>query len=417
MIGIVCLVVFAGALWGALAAAGQLRQRSLLAVIMGGYALRVVIHFFIREVKLFSHVVGGDSVGYEIYARLIALIWHRSGVHFVDADELVDLGPTTLPSNLFALIAYIDDGPTMRLGCTAIVALAAGLTALNLYMLAVEFRAERKTALLFASIIYFQPSFLFYTSDMYKDGLVLCFTLGALGSALRLSYRFSVRHAIVGLVCIGALWYVRFYLIFVTVAPLVVGLVGLNTKGAVRSLLVGLGLAVGALAVAGFTDILQLASERASQTFDHGTSSAVLNSNSQGGSGVVFDDDGSPFGALPAKLAYTLFSPFPWAGGSLGFQLGKLDVFLWYFVLYRAIRGALQTDRRLVILLATFILPCTFMYAMSMANVGLIVRQRLVIVAAMTLLAALYKPKNAAKRARARDPRALRALKKLRAAA
>ncbi|MBX3196822.1 MAG: hypothetical protein KF894_01595 [Labilithrix sp.] len=291
------------------------------------------------------------------------------------------------------------------------MALAAGLTALNLYTLALQFGAARRSALLFASILYLQPAFLFYTSDMYKDGLVVSLTLGALGSALRLAYRFSLRHAVIGLLCLGALWYVRFYLIFVTVAPLLVGVVGLNAKSFVRSLLAALLLAAGAVALSGYTDILQMTSDRVSQTFEHGTSEAVIGSNSLGGSGVVFDDGGSPYGALPAKLAYTLFSPFPWAGGSLGFQLGKLDVFLWYFVVYRAVRAIRQADRRLVIMLGTFIVPCTLMYAMSMSNVGLIVRQRLVVVAATTILAAIYKPAKAEKAVRVRDPKLARALK------
>jgi hypothetical protein len=417
IIGVIVAVLMGGVLWAVLSAAGLRRNPVLSGVIMGGYALRLLIQPFIRSLPFFSHAAGGDSMLYEAWGKLIAYAWSRGGIHFVTAAELPEVGATSLPPNLFAFVTYLNGGEPSPFGGTAIVALAAGLTALNLYLLAVQFGAERQRALLFASIIYFQPAFLFYTSDTYKDGLVLCLTVGALGSALRLAYRLSLRHVLIGLICLAALWFVRFYLIFVTVAPLVVGVVGLNGKGVVRSLLVALALAVGAIALAGYTDLLQLASERATNTFQTGTSDAVIASNSAGGSGVVFDDGGSPLGALPAKLAYTLFSPFLWAGGSLGFHLGKLDVVLWYFVIYRAVRAVRQADRRLVIMLGTFIVPCTLMYAMSMANVGLIVRQRLVIVAAVTILAAIYKPKKSKAKTRARDPRAEQALKKLRAAA
>ena len=362
-------------------------------LILGGYVLRLAAQVIVRNVQFFSHAAGGDSSIYEDQGRFLALLWRQTGLHYVTANEGAFIGPTSLPANLFGFVIYLNDGESSQLGCTALVALAAGLTALNLYLLAVEFKAEPKNALLFTAIIYFEPAFLFYTSDMYKDGLVLCFVLGALGSALRLGNRWSLLHAVIGAICVWALWYVRFYLVFVTLAPLVVGSVGLGSKSISRTVIAGIVVAIAAIGLAAFTDILQMAADRANETFMLGTSANTRAANQQGGSGVDFDDGGSPYGAFPTKLVYTLFSPFPWQGGSLGFQLGKVDVFLWYFIVYRAIRGARQADSRLVVMLLTFIVPCTMMYAMSMANVGLIMRQRLVIVAATAIFAAIYTPK------------------------
>lgn len=406
IVGPLLAVLCAAILWGVLVRSGQTREKSAFpAIIMGGYALRLCIQFVIRDLRLFSHVGheggGGDAVNYEEYAKLIARVWEANGVHYISAEDGFNVGATSLPQNLFAYIIYVNGGEATRLGCTAVIALAAGLTALNIYLLAVTFGAETKNALLVASIFYLQPAFLFYTSDLYKDGLVLCIAFGALGSALRLSFRISLTHIVICIASLFALWYVRFYLIFVTIAPLLVGIAGLGSKKLSRPLVAAIVIGVTGLALAAFTDILQIATERAAETFAQATSTNSIMGNAKGatGSGVIFDDGGSPYGALPAKLAYTLVSPFPWAGGSLGFQLGKLDGFLWYFILYRAIRATRHADRRLVLMLATFIIPCTLMYAMTMANVGLIVRQRLVIVAATSILAALYSPKKVEKRA------------------
>lgn len=393
IVGTLLAVILGMVLYAILVRTGLVRQGSpFVKVVMGGYLLRLFIQFFIREVRLFSHDIGGDCLAYENYGRWIAALWKQTGIFFVYANDLMPFGATSLPPNLFGFIFYLNGGEVTRLGGVAIVAFAAALTAINMYCLAVEFGAERRNALLLATIFYFEPAFLFYTCDLYKDGLVLCFTIGALGSALRVGYRFSVLHAVIGAVCLWALWYVRFYLLFVTAAPLVVGLVGFGSKSAARPLLAALAIACGAFALAGFTDILQMATERASQTFNNATSERVMNGLTTGGSAVDFDDGGNPLGALHLKLLYTVFSPFPWSAGSLGFQVGKLDVFLWYFVVYRAYHAAKVVDRRLLLMLATFIVPCTVMYAMSMANIGLIMRQRLVIVAATMVLAALYKP-------------------------
>lgn len=399
LVAVISILLCALLLAAALAAVGLLKDRTFAWVIMGGYVLRFVLQLFvIREVQFFSHFVGGDSIGYEIWSRAIVKIWERTDIHFVTGDELDVLGATSLPCNLFALIGYIDDGPTFRYACTAVVALAAGLSALNVYLLAVQFGAQPKRAALFASILYMQPAVLFYTSDMYKDGLVLLFVMGALGSSLRLSQRFSLLDAVVGVLSLWALWYVRFYLIFVCIAPLIVGLIGLRAKGFARSLLVSIFLLMIVLGLSSFTNVMQLASERASETFATGTSLTSLQANAEGGSGVLFDDGGSPYGALGIKLLYTVFSPFPWANGSIGFHLGKLDAFIWYFVIYCAFRACFRVDRSLAIMLSTFLIPCTVMYAMSMANVGLIVRQRLVIVAATMILAATYTPKRTMKK-------------------
>jgi hypothetical protein len=395
VVGLLFVLACGGVLWGAIMFSEKATERTLLPrVLMGGYILRLVIQFFIRDIPFFTHAVGGDSWEYEFYGQTISKVWQMGGIHFVEADEVQRLGATTLPQNIFALIIYLNDGETCRLGCTAVVALAAGLATLNIYFLSVQFGAEKRQALLVASIIYFQPAVLFYTSDMYKDGLVLCLGLGVLGSALRLAYKLSLLHVVIGLVSIVLLWYVRFYLIFITLAPLVAGVMGLGGKRPLRTLGAGMALALGVILVATYTDIFDLATERAGSTFETATSQGVITANYRDGtgSGVQFDDGGSPTGALPAKLAYTLFSPFLWAGGSIGFHVGKLDGLLWYYILYRAIRAMKKTDTRLLVMLATFAVPCTVVYAMTMANVGLIVRQRLIIVAATAILAGTYRP-------------------------
>jgi hypothetical protein len=110
------------------------------------------------------------------------------------------------------------------------------------------------------------------------------------------------------------------------------------------------------------------------------------------GSGVVFDDGGNPWGALIPKLLYTLLAPFPWTEGSTALQLAKIETIIWYFMLYWAVRGALQLwryDRKILLILLLFIVPGTIAYATSMANIGLIFRQRIPIAMITSLLSAL----------------------------
>ncbi len=393
MVGILLTLILAVALWAIMRVSGE-RQGAMRWILLGGFALRLVVQLFIRDFQFFSHEIGGDALEYEALGRMIATAWQHAGIHFVTQNEIPELGPTSLPPNLFALVIYLNDGVT-RIGCTAVVASAAALAVLNVYKIALQFGASERDATTVAVLLYFNPTFLFYTSDMYKDGLVVCLAVGALASTIRLTFRLSVVHAVIGLICVAGLWYVRFYLVFVTVAPLVVGLVGFGSRSIARPIIAALMLVVIAITLGAFTDFLQLTSERASETFEVGTSYMVQANATSGGSSIEFDDGGSPTGLLLPKVAYTLFSPFLWSTGSLGFQVGKLDAVLWYYLIYRALRAIRVADRRLLLVLLTFIVPCTMMYAMSMANVGLIVRQRLVIVFVTAILSALYSRSGA----------------------
>jgi hypothetical protein len=150
-------------------------------------------------------------------------------------------------------------------------------------------------------------------------------------------------------------------------------------------------LAIAVGSVVAFTSVAGSAASDATETFEHGTSRDVVGSNAEtGGSGVTFDDEGSPFSSLPLKLLYTLFSPFPWQSGSLGLQLAKLEVLVWYFLAYRVLLAAkfLWRERRTDFLIVlSFIVPTTLVYAVMFANIGLNIRERIAIVIASATLA------------------------------
>jgi hypothetical protein len=310
----------------------------LLPALVAAYAARIVLQFFGRSLPIFSYGTGGDFAFYQRHAEAIARIWHFSGVRFMTQEQIPELGATTLPSNLFALIFYVNGEPT-TLGCTAVLACMMCLTALNLYHLALELGADEARAYRVAALALFSPSLVLYTSDLYKDGLVFFLVTGALGSSFRLSRRISALHAVLGALSLLALWFVRFYLIFVAVGPLVVGLVGLRARGSVRPLVAALLLGVAAIVVVEVTHVARDVTETANRTFEGATSEDAMVSNAEnGGSGVLVGGNGP--GAMALKLLYTLFSPFPWQGGSIAMQVGKLEGLMWYYLMYRAARAA-----------------------------------------------------------------------------
>jgi hypothetical protein len=372
-------------------------SRDVLGILLAGYVIRVGLSPFLRDIPFFSHGGGGDCMIYEQQAEAIARAWQMSSFEYITNDTLpqLGLGATTLPANLFALVIFLN-GDVTRMGCTSIVALAACLTCFNIFRLAIEMGNDRQASLRLMALILFTPGFLFYTSEMFKDGLVAFLVFALLGSSFRLARKLTVLHAIVAVSAAFALWFVRYYLIFLSLAPLAVGFAGTGKGSKLRPVAMVLGTVL-VLAVLGArgSSVVDAVTQRADETFSQATSSNSRTWNALGGSGVQFDDGGSAFGALHLKLLYTVFSPFPWQLGSFGFQVGKIDAFIWYFILYRAYlasRRLWREDRQLLFMFLVFLVPTTVAYATTMANIGLILRQRLPVVLLTSLLATFSWP-------------------------
>jgi len=390
MVSIIVVLLCLVTLVGLVAAGGELSSR-IGKLLVAGFVLRLLALAGARNVELFSHAAGGDANLYEEYARLIALYWERHGLTYITMKELPEVGRTSLPPNLFAFVIYLNGGPAI-VGCTALCALTACLTLYNFFTLALELGAERRVAERVTTVLLFAPSFMLYTSDMYKDGLVWFFTLGAVGSAFRLSRRFSLLHLVFGALCLWAVWYVRYYLVFVCLAPLLVGVLGIGGKSLFRVLISSVAVIVAVGALASYTHALDDLNDTAQEAYGIATSRHVVVANAHGGSGVMFDDGGRATGALHIKLLYTLFAPFPWQGGSFGLHVGKIDTVIWYYLLYRCVhasRRLWRENRALLVAFLSFLIPLSVAYATSVSNVGLVLRQRMPVVLIGALLATL----------------------------
>jgi hypothetical protein len=381
------------ALAGAILVAGVALQRStvdhrLTALLLFSYALRIAIAPLTVSLNVFSSAPT-DYGGYEGRGELIAHLWHYAGIHYVDTDELPSLAGVSLPSNLFACVIYLN-GERTHLGCTAIVAAVACFTCLNVYLLGQLLGAGRTAALWTAGIVSLFPSFLFYTSNTFKDGFVVFAMIGILGCAVRLARTFSVIQLVLALVFLGCLWFTRFYLVFIIPAPLILGLLGLRSQSILRIILTVLVIVASVTALYAYSETPDVVVRHATRTLDIATSESVLNANAEGASGVTFEST-SPTGTFALKLLYTLFSPFPWQSGSIALQIGKAELFIWYYFVYRALISAkvMWRDRRSDLLIfASFLAPLTVAYTLSFSNIGLVARQRISVVLVTILLAA-----------------------------
>jgi hypothetical protein len=188
-------------------------------------------------------------------------------------------------------------------------------------------------------------------------------------------------------------------MVFMCMTPLSLGFLGVGKASIPRRLAAALFLVI-VLAALVYSGTGGRVVDSAADTYGRATSSNVLTYNATAGARRHGDLSGS--GVVTSNyfeaLLYTVFAPFPWQLGSIGLQLGKIEAFIFYwfmYVVYKNRRRLWSEHRATVIMMATFIVPATLAYASTMANVGLIVRQRMPIVIAIAILAGIVYRREA----------------------
>ncbi|MEV8633550.1 hypothetical protein AB0395_18005 [Streptosporangium sp. NPDC051023] len=362
--------------------------RRALPVLLAAFAARLVVHVLLMRSG--SAWYGGDNLTYESISMAMAEEWKRGGIYFVAPEQVGSLKSVAVPCNLFALVIYLCEGKA-PLACTAVVALLACGLCVVMYRFARLLGADERSAFILLVISAFTPAFLVHTSDMFKDGFNAFLVVACLGLACSNMRRFDIRKLIVLCPLLWALWHVRPYMVFMCGPSLVLSLMGSKRAPsfrvmAVLSVVLGAVLALfGIAADEGPIGTMQ-------EQLEYGQSDDLRRAVASEESGVTFEDSGSPWGALGPKLLYTLLSPFPWMEGTMTLQLGKIEVIVWYYLLYSAVRGARRLwdhDRSMFWTLLLFIVPSMVAYATTMANIGLIFRQRMPIIMVTSLLSAV----------------------------
>jgi hypothetical protein len=365
----------------------------VLVVLVAALVSRLVVHGLL--LRSTGDWYGGDNLTYENAAMEIVEKWNQQGFYFVTSD-LGDLRSVALPCNLFAAIIYLNGGKS-ALACTAVVAFIACSLCIIIYRFAHLLGADERSAFRLLVIMAFAPAFLVHTSDTFKDGFNAFLIVACLALVCSNVKRFDVRKLVLLAPLLWALWYVRPYMVFMCAPPLIISMLRFRVGPSMRATAAVLAAPIfTAGALAGVSaEILDVMRDQ----LEYGQSESTLRALADGDSGVMFEG-GTPWNDLGPKILYTLLSPFPWTDGSVLLQLGKIEALLCYYLLYSAIRGIRilwHRDRHMLFILMFFIVPSLIAYATSMANIGLILRQRMPIVMIYGLLGAVAWSKVAQK--------------------
>lgn len=354
----------------------------LINVFLLALLLRIALGMTIYIFDL-QGVFGPDAYHYDSVGKRLMEIWLGLPVPN-DITTVRAITPGGFNRGMYYLVAsiYLIFGSSF-LVAQSFCGVVGALVAPMVYFCAQKvFNNQRVSKISAISIAVF-PSFVIWSSQLLKDGLIIFLLVCAMIMILQLQIKFSYLSVALLILSLFGILSLRFY-IFYMVAISVAGsfIIGLNysLKSVIRNviIIVVTGLALTYLGVI----------RNATVDFEmYGSFERVQSSRqdlaASADSGFGEDlDVSTPAGAMaaiPVGLAYLFFAPFPWEVNKLNQALVLPETFLWWALIPIMLSGLWYTLRhklRGAIPILTFSLMLTISYSIFQGNVGMLYRQR-----------------------------------------
>jgi len=354
----------------------------LTTLFLAALVVRLGFGLFIHVYELRAFF-GGDSLTYDFLGGAIRDYW----LGLIDAKDIGYQRATmsnTPGWGIYYIVAalYVVVGKNI-LAAQSFCAVVGAATAPMVYFCANKIFAHKGIARTAALAVAFFPSFIIWSSQLLKDGLIIFLLVLVITMVLVLQEK--INYGAIGLLIFALFGIItlRFY-IFYMVAVAVAGsfLIGLSHKStsifrrAAVLVVIGVGLTyLGVIRNAsadferyGDLDRLQNSRLDLAQRAESGFSEDTDVSTTEGA-----------ISAMPIGFAYLMFAPFPWQATSLRQAITLPEVLLWWAMFPLMISGiiyAIRNRLRSTFPVLFFSLILTVAYSIFQGNVGTAYRQR-----------------------------------------
>ena len=358
-------------------------EKSLITnIFLIGFIARIGLGILIHIFDL-RGVMGPDSAYYDDMGRRLSEIWWGVRVpdDFLTYRALNPGGSGWGMNYLFGSIYFIF-GPGILIGQSFCGVIGAATAPMAYFCAEKVFNNKRVSKYTAISIALF-PSFVVWSAQLLKDGLIIFLLVCIMTALLQLQKKISLTLLIFMLFSLFGIFALRFY-IFYMVAISVVGsfFIGTGTtkqsiaRNIVIVVLLGLILTYFGVANSATKDIEYFGNLQVIQQ-----SRRDLSQSADSGFGENIDVS-TPLGALealPIGLLYLYFAPFPWEINKLS-QLTVLpETLLWWAlipILIIGLRYSLTNKFRAALPITLFSFMLTLLYSLFQGNVGMLYRQR-----------------------------------------
>ncbi len=256
-------------------------------------------------------------------------------------------------------------------------------TAPMIYFCAAQMFNNKRVAKISAISIAFFPSFVIWSSQLMKDGLIIFLLVLAMTMVLRLQEKFNYLALLLLVFSLFGIFSLRFYIFYMVVIAVggsfIIGVTG-SVQSIVRrtAVLVLLGLGLTYLGVIRNASVdfetyanlerIQVSRQDLAQSADSGFGEDLDVSTTEGA-----------ISAVPIGLLYLMFAPFPWEMSNFRQVITLPEVLLWWAMMPLLASGlwyAIGQRLRSSVAVLVFSLMLTLAYSIFQGNVGTAYRQR-----------------------------------------
>lgn len=357
-------------------------SKYLIQIFLVALTLRLIFGAFLHIFDL-RDFFGGDAVAYDAFGARLLDSWYGT----IEANDyfVKRMTNTDTPGwGMYYLVAIIY-GITGRniLAAQSFCAVVGAATAPMVYFCAQKIFNNRRAARMAALLVAVFPSFIIWSGQLLKDGLIIFLLVLAMTMVMQLREKFNYFAVIFLLFAIFGILSLRFYIFYMLIVSVVGSFVlgqSVSAKTVARGfiLMVVMGLALTYLGV------LNTASENYEKW---GSLERVQNSraglatSAESGYGVDADVStaGGALTVIPVGFTYLMLAPFPWQLGSLRQSVTIPEMIIWWCSMPLLIIGLVYTIKhklRNAVAVLIFTLMLTISYSVFQGNVGTAYRQR-----------------------------------------
>ena len=351
-------------------------------VFLAALAVRIVFGFIVHSFDL-REFFGGDANTYDNLGNRLMEIWSgRAGMDdYLSRRALATTGPGW-GMTYFVGALYLLIGRNI-LAAQSLCGVIGAATAPMVYLCAQKVFHNVRVAKFSALSIALFPSFIIWSSQLLKDGLIIFLLVLAMTMVLQLQEKFNYAAVIVLVLSLFGIMSLRFYIFYMVMAAVVGSfLIGTATtlpsvaRRSIVLVIMGLGLTYFGVVRTASVDLDRYGSLEEVQR-----SRGDLARSAKSGFGAELDvstADGA-ITALPVGFTYLMLAPFPWQMSSVRQAIPLPEVLLWWALIPVMISGliyAFKNKLRKAAPILIFSIMLTLSYSIFQGNVGTAYRQR-----------------------------------------
>ena len=339
--------------------------------------LRLALGFVIWKLDLFM-TFGPDAITYDSNGYIIMMSWISPEFQNITnrAGE-IGYGMVYLVS-----IIYFFVGRSI-LTAQAFCGVIGALTIPMVYLCGYELFRNKRVAQFAAIGVAVFPSFIIWSSQLLKDGLIVFLLVAIMVALLNLQKERSYGWLTVIVFCLAGIVSLRFYIFYMVLLAVIVSIfssgmnsVGLIARNIAAAVLVAVIVSYSGIVNPAVDDVISMTDLEEIQFRREALSAGS-------GSGFVKETDitttAGALTALPVGFIYLMFSPFPWEATKLTQMLVIPETLIWWALIPLAFTGTMWVIRNKLstaLPVLVFSLMLTIGYTIFQGNVGMAYRQR-----------------------------------------